>query len=81
MIVVTGLFITVVGALFIGIIAIAALVLVIVATIKASEGILYRYPFSLRHSLSDDYLVIADYFISPSDNCLSFRFLQIIIKQ
>ena len=48
MIVVLGLLITVIGILLIWIIGIAALVLVIVATIKASEGIFYKYPFSLR---------------------------------
>lgn len=30
------------------VIGIAALVLTIIGTIKASEGVLYRYPFSLR---------------------------------
>jgi uncharacterized Tic20 family protein len=48
MIVIIGLLITVIGILLIWIIAIAAFVLVIIATIRASEGILYKYPFSLR---------------------------------
>lgn len=48
MIIVIGLFISVIGILFIWIPGIAALILVIIATIRASEGILYRYPFSLR---------------------------------
>jgi uncharacterized protein len=48
MIVVIGLLMTVIGILFIWIVGIAAFVLVIVATIRASEGVLYKYPFSLR---------------------------------
>src|SRR6476661_9434640 len=48
MIVIIGLLITVIGILLVWVIAIAAFVLVIVATIKAGEGILYKYPFSLR---------------------------------
>ncbi|GEO09421.1 DUF4870 domain-containing protein [Segetibacter aerophilus] len=48
MIAIIGLLITVIGILFIWIIAIAAFVLVIVATIRASEGTLYKYPFTLR---------------------------------
>lgn len=42
------LVLTIVGILLLWIIGIAALVLVIVATIKASEGKLYRYPFCIR---------------------------------
>jgi len=42
------LFITIIGVLFIWVVGILALVLVIVATIKASEGKLYRYPFTIR---------------------------------
>jgi hypothetical protein len=42
------LFVTVIGILLIWLVGILALVLVIVATIKASEGKLYRYPFSIR---------------------------------
>lgn len=48
MIVVIGLLITVIGILFIWIVGIAAFVLVIVATIRAGEGVLYRYPLSWR---------------------------------
>ena len=42
------LLISVIGILFLWILGIAATVLVIVATIKASENKLYRYPFSIR---------------------------------
>lgn len=42
------LFITVIGILLIWIVGIAAVVLVIVATIKASEGKLYKYPATIR---------------------------------
>lgn len=42
------LFITVVGILLLWIVGIVALVLVIIATIKASEGKLYRYPATIR---------------------------------
>lgn len=42
------LFITVIGILLIWIVGIVSLVLVIMATIRASEGKLYRYPFSFR---------------------------------
>jgi len=42
------LFITIVGILLLWVVGILALVLVIVATIRASEGKLYRYPFSIR---------------------------------
>ena len=48
MIVVIGLLITIIGILFIWLVGIAALVFVIIATIRASEGILYKYPFTLR---------------------------------
>ncbi|MEP7257634.1 MAG: DUF4870 domain-containing protein [Flavitalea sp.] len=37
-----------IGLLLIWLLAIAALVLVIMATIKASEGKLYHYPFSIK---------------------------------
>lgn len=42
------LFITIIGIFLLWIVGIIALILVIVATIKASEGKLYRYPFTLR---------------------------------
>jgi uncharacterized Tic20 family protein len=42
------LLITIIGVLFIWVVGILAMVLVIVATIKASEGKLYRYPFTIR---------------------------------
>jgi uncharacterized protein len=42
------LFITIIGILFAWIVAIISLVLVIIATIRASEGKLYKYPFSIR---------------------------------
>ena len=42
------LFITIVGILLLWLVGIAALVLVIVATIRAAEGRLYRYPFTIR---------------------------------
>jgi len=42
------LIISIVGILLLWIVAIYALALVVVATIKASEGKLYRYPFSIR---------------------------------
>lgn len=42
------LFISVIGILLLWAVGIAAAILVIVATIRASEGKLYRYPFSLR---------------------------------
>ncbi|MDB5248460.1 MAG: putative transrane protein [Segetibacter sp.] len=47
-IVIIGLFLTIVGILLVWIVGIVALVLVIIATIKANEGKLYRYPLSLR---------------------------------
>ena len=43
-----ALIISVIGLLVLWIVAILALVFVIVATIRASEGKLYRYPFSIR---------------------------------
>ncbi|AYD46863.1 DUF4870 domain-containing protein [Arachidicoccus soli] len=42
------LFISIIGILLLWIVGILTLVLVIVATIRASEGKLYRYPFSIR---------------------------------
>lgn len=48
MIVIVVLFITIIGILFAWIVGIIALVFVILATIKASEGKLYKYPFALR---------------------------------
>lgn len=42
------LFITIIGILLLWIVGIAALVLVIIATIKASEGKTYKYPLTLR---------------------------------
>jgi uncharacterized Tic20 family protein len=48
MIIVIGLMITIVGLLVVWIVGIAALVFVIIATVKASEGKLYKYPFSIR---------------------------------
>jgi uncharacterized Tic20 family protein len=42
------LLITIIGILLLWIVAIGALVLVIIATIKASEGKLYKYPLSIR---------------------------------
>src|SRR3954447_1980323 len=47
-ILVIGLFITIIGAFIVWLVGIAAVVLVVVATIKASEGKLYRYPFTIR---------------------------------
>ena len=43
-----ALFITIIGILLLWVVGIVALVLVIVATIRASEGKLYKYPFALR---------------------------------
>ena len=40
--------ITIVGILLIWFVGIISLVFVIIATIRASEGKLYRYPFSIR---------------------------------
>lgn len=42
------LFVTVIGILLLWAVGIIALILVIVATIRASEGKLYRYPFTIR---------------------------------
>jgi len=42
------LFITIVGILLLWLVGIYAMILVIIATIRASEGKLYRYPFSIR---------------------------------
>ena len=42
------LFISIIGIFFLWILGIAATVLIIVATIKASENKLYRYPFTIR---------------------------------
>ena len=42
------LFITIIGIFLLWIVGIIALILVLVATIKANDGKLYRYPFSLR---------------------------------
>ena len=42
------LFISIVGILLLWAVGIIDLILVIVATIRASEGKLYRYPFSIR---------------------------------
>ncbi|HTN35790.1 MAG TPA: DUF4870 domain-containing protein [Arachidicoccus sp.] len=42
------LFITVIGILLLWAVGIISLILVIIATIRASEGKLYRYPFSIR---------------------------------
>ena len=47
-IIIIGLFITIIGILLIWLVGIIALVFVIIATIKASEGKLYKYPFTLR---------------------------------
>ena len=47
-IIIIVLFITIIGILLAWIVGILTLVFVIVATTKASEGKLYKYPFSLR---------------------------------
>ncbi|MEO6328760.1 MAG: DUF4870 domain-containing protein [Ginsengibacter sp.] len=47
-IIIIGLFITIVGILLVWLVGIMALVFVIIATIRASEGKLYKYPFSVR---------------------------------
>lgn len=47
-IIIVALFITVIGILLVWIVGIAALVFVVLATMKASEGKLYRYPFTIR---------------------------------
>ena len=47
-IIIVILFITLIGWLLLWLPGIVATILIIVATIKASEGKLYRYPFSIR---------------------------------
>ncbi|HRH47807.1 MAG TPA: DUF4870 domain-containing protein [Panacibacter sp.] len=47
-IVIIGLCITIIGILLVWVVGILAIILVIIATIRASEGKLYRYPFSIR---------------------------------
>jgi len=47
-IVIIVLFITIIGILLVWVVGILALILVIIATIRASEGKLYKYPFSIR---------------------------------
>ena len=47
-IIIAALVITLIGILLVWIVGIIALVFVIMATMKASEGKLYKYPFSLR---------------------------------
>lgn len=42
------LVVTIIGILLIWLVGIVALIFVIMATIKASEGKLYKYPFNLR---------------------------------
>jgi uncharacterized protein len=42
------LFISIIGILLVWLVGIYALVMVIVATIRASEGKLYKYPFSIK---------------------------------
>lgn len=46
--IVIGLFITVVGILLLWAVGIFSLIVVIIATIRASEGRLYRYPLCIR---------------------------------
>ena len=48
MIVFFVLFITLIGILLMWLVGLLAMVLVIVATIKATEGKLYRYPATIR---------------------------------
>ncbi len=48
LIVIIGLIITIIGIFLTWLVGIAALVLVIIATIKASDGKLYKYPFCIR---------------------------------
>ncbi|HSC38242.1 MAG TPA: DUF4870 domain-containing protein [Chitinophagaceae bacterium] len=43
-----GLILTIIGALLVWLVGLAALVLVIIATVRASENKLYRYPFNFR---------------------------------
>jgi len=47
-IIILGLFITIIGILLIWLVGIFSLVCVIIATIKSSEGKLYRYPVNFR---------------------------------
>jgi uncharacterized protein len=42
------LFVTIIGILFLWVVSIGSLILVIVATIKASENKTYRYPINFR---------------------------------
>lgn len=48
MIIVVVLFISIIGIFLLWIVGIVSTVLVIIATIKASENKLYRYPFTIR---------------------------------
>lgn len=48
LIVCVGLAITLIGILLIWIVAIAAFVLSIIGTIKASDNVIYKYPLTLR---------------------------------
>jgi len=48
MLVFIGLIITVIGILLIWLVGIFMLIMVIVATVRASEGKLYKYPFSIK---------------------------------
>jgi uncharacterized protein len=48
MILVILLLISIIGILFIWLVAIVGFVFVIIATIRASEGTLYKYPFTFR---------------------------------
>jgi uncharacterized Tic20 family protein len=47
-IILIGLFITIIGILFMWIVGILAALFVILASIKSGEGKLYKYPFTLR---------------------------------
>lgn len=47
-IIIIALFITLIGILLVWVVGLYSLVLVIIATIRASEGKLYKYPFSIR---------------------------------
>ena len=47
-IIIIALFITIIGILLVWLVGIMALVFVIMASVKTSEGKLYKYPFSLR---------------------------------
>jgi uncharacterized Tic20 family protein len=47
-IIIIGLLITIIGSPLIFLVGIFSLILVIIATIRASEGRLYRYPFCIR---------------------------------